>query len=78
MSCPVFELYELARMDRQPSGIKYGIAHQYLITKTGRKCYVTAVDCEDGACLIVELYDEDGLDISGELLRVEASELTEV
>jgi len=58
--------------------IKYGIEHQYVVTKTGRKCYVTAVDCQDGACLIVELYDEHGLDISGELLRVEASELTEV
>ena len=52
--------------------VKLGIEHTYLHNPTNRLCYVAGVYESDGACLIVELYDEDGDDITGELKYSEA------
>lgn len=52
--------------------VKLGFDHQYIDEKTGRKCYIAAIHADDGACLIIELYDVDGEDHSGELRMSEA------
>ena len=52
--------------------VKLGIEHRYIEKKSGLQCYVTAIDVDDGACIILEMFDVKGEDITGELRRSEA------
>jgi hypothetical protein len=58
------------------AAVQFGIKYKYHDRWSCRDCYVVNCDCEDGASLIVELYNEDSSDISGELRRTEACALT--
>lgn len=51
---------------------------RYLHKPTGRHAYVTAFDCDDGASLIIEFYDENDDIFSGEFMRTEACFLEQV
>lgn len=53
-----------------------GIGHYYRDKESGRKCYITGLSCDDGACLIIELFDEEETDICGELRYSEDCFLT--
>lgn len=57
--------------------LKVGIMHPYRDKITGRKCYVRGFDVDDGATILVELYDEDDDDISDVVVTRERSHLLE-
>lgn len=53
--------------------VQFGIKHKYYSREFKTECYVVAQHTDDGASLIIELYEDD--DISGKYRMTEASEL---
>jgi len=61
----------------KPEDIILGLsAGPYLHKESNRLCYVCAVHVDDGAALIIKLYNKEGTDVSGEMRLAEASDLS--
>lgn len=55
--------------------VQFGAGHTYYCDAYKANCYAVNCHHDDGATLIIELYDPDG-DISGELRQIDACMLT--
>jgi hypothetical protein len=55
--------------------VKFGMDYLYVHRESGRKCYVHNCDVDDGAYLLVRLYNEEGDDESDQIVGTDAAGL---